>query len=377
LAEPNPSSHLICGADILTPAGWQEFDLSVVDGLISDGSHGRGAVLDASGLRIVPGFIELQVNGGWGHDLQREPATLWALARRLTEVGVTTFLPTLTTNGFARRREALSIWRAGPPARADYMGADALGWHFEGPWLAPSRHGAHSRELLQPIPAEAPPDYTPADGVRLVTLAPELRGATDVIRTLTERGVVVSCGHTEATVDQIRAALAAGATMGTHLFNAMSGLQHRNPGAAAGFLLEPSYIGLIADGVHVAPDMVALAWRLAEGRLILTGDAVAVMGTQAADATGDAVRLFDGTLAGSVIGLDAAVRNLMAFTGCSLAAAVAAATEVPAQCLGLTDRGRIELGRRADLVALDDAGRVVLTFVAGQLVVDRRAARRV
>ncbi len=377
MAEPGPSSYLICGADILTPAGWQEFDLSVVDGRISDGSDGRGPVLDASGLRIVPGFIELQVNGGWGHDLQREPATLWALARRLTEVGVTTFLPTLTTNGFARRREALSIWRAGPPARADYLGADALGWHFEGPWLAPSRHGAHSRELLQPIPAEAPADYTPADGIRLVTLAPELRGATALIRTLTGRGVVVSCGHTEASVDQIRAALAAGATMGTHLFNAMSGLHHRNAGAAAGFLLEPSYVGLIADGVHVTPDMIALAWRLAEGRLILTSDAVAEMGTPSAAVSGAAVRLVDGTLAGSTVGLDASVRNLMAFTGCSLAAAVGAASEVPAQCLGLTDRGRIELGRRADLVALDDGGRVVLTFVAGQLVVDRRADRRI
>jgi N-acetylglucosamine-6-phosphate deacetylase len=366
------NSHLICGAEVLTPNGWQEFDLNVVDGIIADGSDGRGDVLDASGLRIVPGYIELQINGGWGHDLQREPAALWALARRLVEVGVTSFLPTLTTNGFARRREALSMWRAGPPDRAAYGGAEPVGWHLEGPWLAPSRHGAHARELLQPVPAEVPSDYTPVHGVRLVTLAPELRGAMEMIAGLVDQGVVVSCGHTEATPEQARAARAAGATMGTHLFNAMSGLHHRNAGMAATLLLEPNYVTMIVDGVHVSPEMVALAWRLAQGRLIVISDAVSAMGTVAASATGDAVRLFDGTLAGSSIALDAAVRNLVAFTGCDLADAVAAASEVPARCLGLADRGRIEIGRRADLVGLDPAGNVVLTFVAGRLLHDRR-----
>jgi N-acetylglucosamine-6-phosphate deacetylase len=369
------SSYLICGADVLTPSGWQEFDLSVVDGLISDGGEGRGEVLDASGLKIVPGYIDLQINGGWGHDLQREPAALWALARRLVEAGVTSFLPTLTTNGFARRREALAVWRAGPPDRAGHAGADPLGWHLEGPWLAPSRHGAHSRELLQAVPSSAPGDYTPAQGVRLVTLAPELRGATEMIAALTSQGVVVSCGHTEATPDQARAALGAGATMGTHLFNAMSGLHHRQVGMAATLLLERFFVALIVDGVHVDPDMVTLAWRLAQGRLIVISDAVSVMGTGAASATGEAVRLFDGTLAGSSVAIDAAVRNLMAFTGCELSEAVAAATDVPARCLGLADRGRIEVGRRADLVGLDGEGNVVLTLVGGQLLHDRRLPR--
>lgn len=365
-------SHLICGGDVLTPAGWQEFDLSVVEGIIADGDRGGGGVVDASGLKIVPGFIDLQINGGWGQDLQRDPAALWALAQHLVEVGVTSFLPTLTTNGYSRRREALSAWRSGPPERDEFVGADPVGWHIEGPWLAPSRHGAHSRELLQPIPPVIPPEYTPAEGVRLVTLAPELAGAGRMISDLTRQGVVVSIGHSEATADQARTALEAGATMGTHLFNAMSGIHHRDVGLAAALLLEPSYLGVILDGVHVDPDIVRLTWQVAGHRMVAVSDAVAFMGTGAASATGDAVRLYDGTLAGSSIALDAAVRNLMTFTGCQLAEAVATVTEIPASCLGLSDRGRIEVGRRADLTALDTDGRVVLTFVGGRLVFDGR-----
>jgi len=365
-------SHLICGGDVLTPSGWQEFDLNVVEGIISGGASGSGTVVDASGLKVVPGFIDLQINGGWGHDLQRDPASLWVLAQHLVEVGVTSFLPTLTTNGYSRRREALSAWRSGPPDAAAFAGADPVGWHLEGPWLAPSRHGAHSRELLQPIPPVIPPEYTPAEGVRLVTLAPELAGAAQMISDLTRQGVVVSVGHSEATAEQARRAFEAGATMGTHLFNAMSGIHHREVGLAAALLLEPSYLGIIVDGVHVVPDVVRLTWQMAAHRMVAVSDAVAFMGTGAASATGDAVRLYDGTLAGSSIGLDGAVRNLMAFTGCQLAEAVATVTEIPASCLGLSDRGRIEVGRRADLTALDADGRVVLTFVGGRLVFDGR-----
>ena len=383
MAEPEARSHLICGADVLTPSGWQEFDLSVMEGVISDRTDQAGRVIDASGLKIVPGYIDLQINGGWGHDLQREPAALWALARRLVEAGVTSFLPTLTTNGYSRRREALTVWRQGPPQRAGYGGAEPVGWHIEGPWLAPSRHGAHSRELLQPVPSEPPNGFTIEDGVRMVTLAPELRGATEMVRALTDRGILVSCGHSEANPLQARAALEAGATMATHLFNAMSGLHHRNVGLAATVLLESCYLGLIVDGVHVDPEMVRLAWRLAEGRIIPVSDAVSVMGTPTAGlpgdndgvATGDAVRLLDGTLAGSSSALDAGVRNLVAYTGCDLASAVRAVTDVPARALGLHDRGRIEAGRRADLVGLEPDGRVVMTFVGGRLRWDRRSRR--
>ncbi|MEM8922620.1 MAG: N-acetylglucosamine-6-phosphate deacetylase [Actinomycetota bacterium] len=366
-------SHLLAGGDVLTPSGWQEFDLSVHDGVISDGSEGAGEVLDVRGLRIVPGFIDMQINGGWGHNFERDPDTLWRVGRRLVEVGVTTFLPTLTTNGFLRRREALHSWDEGWRSIEEYTGAEPLGWHFEGPWLAPSRHGAHSRELLQPVPAEVPDEFHPDAGVRLVTLAPELTGATAMTAALRDRGVVVACGHSEANASQAADGFDAGITMGTHLFNAMSGLHHRDVGLAAALLLnDDAFLGLIVDGEHVDPEMVHLAWRLASHRIIPVSDAVSVMGTNGNRIEGAAARLYDGTLAGSTIGLDDALRNLMAFTGCSLADAVLAVTETPARCLGLHDRGRIEIGRRADLVALDADGHVRMTFARGALVWDRR-----
>ncbi|MGF1597854.1 MAG: N-acetylglucosamine-6-phosphate deacetylase [Acidimicrobiales bacterium] len=366
------SSYLICGGHVLTATGWQVFDLSVTDGVITDESAGGGDVIDVTGLCVVPGFIDLQINGGWGYDFQREPSALWVVGQRLVELGVTSFLPTLTTDGFGRRREAQSTWRAGPPSGDRYTGADAIGWHLEGPWLAPSRHGAHRRELLQGVPARVADDITPEAGVRLVTLAPELVGALDVIAQLVERGVIVSCGHTEATGEQALDALAAGATMGTHVFNAMPPLHHRNVWVTATILQRFPNVGLIADGIHLAPEMIDLVWRVAGDRVVAVSDAVALMGTGAANAPAEAARLGDGTLAGTTVGLDAIVRNLMAYTGCGLAAAVHAVTEAPARCLGLTDRGRIELGRRADLVALTPVGEVVLTFVAGRLVWDGR-----
>ena len=378
MAEASGRSHLVCGGDVLTPTGWQEFDLNIVDGIISDQAVPGTAVLDVSGLQIVPGYIDLQINGGWGHDLALEPSALWSLSERLVEVGVTSFLPTLTTNGYSRRRDALAAWQAGPPSGEHHRGADAVGWHLEGPWLAPTRHGAHSRELLQPIPRIPPVDFTPELGVRLITLAPELTGAGAMIEALVGKGVVVACGHSEATAVQGDEALDAGVTLGTHLFNAMSGLHHREAGLATSLLLdEATYVSMIIDGEHVSPRLVDLAWRLTPDRLIVVSDAVAFMGTAAADATGAAVRLYDGTLAGAAIGIDGGVRNLMAFTGCDLAEAVEAASTIPARCLGLHDRGSIEVGRRADLIGLDDEANVVLTMVEGELVWDQRPARSI
>lgn len=383
MAESAVRTHLLRGGEVLTPAGWQSADLRIADGLIvgldersQRLSTGAAAdVVDVHGLRIVPGFLDLQINGGWGHDFQREPDAIWKVGRRLVELGVTTFLPTLTTDGYVRRRTGLQSWREGQRGVEGFPGAEPLGFHLEGPWLAPSRHGAHSRELLRPVPEEVPEDYRPADGVRLVTMAPELPHALEMAAALKAQGVVVSCGHSEASADQAAAALAGGFTMGTHLFNAMSGLHHRNVGLAAALLLHPdAFFGLIVDGEHVDRDMVQLAWRLGRRRLVAVSDAVAALGTGTSGlrSAGAAQRLADGTLAGSTVGLDTTVRNLMAFADCRLDEAVAAVTENPARCLGLRDRGRIEVGRRADVVALDAEGYVRMTFARGALVWDRR-----
>ncbi len=370
MSDPISRSYLLCGAEVLTPGGWESFDLNVLDGVIADGTGQVGQLMDLRGLRLVPGFIDLQINGGWGHEFEKEPTSMWLVAKRLVEYGVTTFLPTLTSNGYFRRRQALSAWSQGPGDGDRHVGAEPLGWHLEGPWLAPSRHGAHSRELLEPIPDRLPADMAPELGVRLVTLAPELTGAPALISALVERGVVVSCGHSEATVEQAQIGFDAGVTMGTHLFNAMSGLHHRTPGLAAALLLDPEIqLGIIADGAHVAPDMIRLAAKMGGDRLITVSDGVGEMGMTR---DGAPRRLLDGTLAGASAGLDAGLRNLMAWTGWDLAQAVTTVTEHPARLLSLHDRGRIEVGRRADLVALDEHGQVRMTFVRGALAWDLR-----
>jgi N-acetylglucosamine-6-phosphate deacetylase len=213
----------------------------------------------------------------------------------------------------------------------------------------------------------------------MVTLAPELPGALDVVRALRARGVVVAAGHTEATEDEFVAGVEAGITAVTHLFNAMRPFGHRDPGPAGATLARPDVVaGLIVDGVHVAPTAVAAAWKaLAPDRLMLVTDAVAALGlptgpvqlgSMAAVAGPAGVRLPDGTLAGSTLSMDRAVRNFMAFTGCSLAAAVRCASATPAALLGDSSRGRLEPGRRGDVVVLSPDGFVVATVVAGEVV---------
>lgn len=355
---------------MLTASGWKETDLGVTGGKIVDEPSRRSREMDVSGMTVVPGFIDVQVNGGWGYNLSQDPGSLWLLADSLTSVGVTTFLPTLTTDGIAKCGQALRVWEQGPPDRQGFVGADPLGWHLEGPWLAPTRHGAHSRHLLQPIPGIMPAEYAPIHGVRMVTLAPELKNSLAAISELRANGVVVSLGHSEATLAQAQAAVDAGATMGTHLFNAMSGLHHRSAGLSAALLLDDVYVGLITDGYHVAPEMVDLAWRLASSRILAVSDLVAARGDT--DSEGIPIRRGDGTLAGATMGLDGAVANLMTYTGCEMAEAIRAVTETPARCLGLADRGSLAPGLRADIVVLDGAGNVTLTLVGGHVAYDAR-----
>ncbi len=354
---------MLAGGRTLTPDGWTEQPLAISDGIIVEaGQETRWPVLDISGLSVVPGFVDLQINGGWGLDLQERPEDVWLLATKLPSLGVTSFLPTLTTDGFVNIDRAVGALVEGPPK--GWLGADPIGWHLEGPWLSPLKAGAHDASVmgLPPLPSAALP-FT-AETIRLVTLAPELPGATDLIARLVGEGMTVSLGHSAADLQQARAGADAGATMGTHLFNAMDGLHHRQPGLAAAMLLDDLFVGLIADGCHVVPDLVDMAWRLAGPRIVLVSDAVAALGqTPEPVAT-----LPDGTLAGAVVGLDQAVRNLVSFTGATLAQACRAASGTPAAAIGLEDRGTLRPGTRADLVVLDRQHRVVFTMISGEVV---------
>lgn len=330
-------------------------------------------VLDAGSSVVLPGFIDLQCNGGFGIDLASEPKRLWELAALLPRTGVTAWLPAIVS-------APPDITDGGLAALAAHPGglvAEPLGLHLEGPFLAPARRGAHDPRHLATPDRDRASDWSAQAGVALVTLAPELPGALEVVRDLVGRGVVVAAGHSDATAEEAEAAIEAGVSFVTHLFNAMAPLHHRAPGLAGVALADDRLrAGVIADGVHLHPRAVAVAWRALGERLVLVTDAVAAMGApdalarlgrQHVAAGPDGVRLADGTLAGSDLSMDRAVRNLAELGGCTLREAAAAASSAPADVLGRSDRGRLVPGARGDVVLLTSAGEVVATVIGGHV----------
>jgi N-acetylglucosamine-6-phosphate deacetylase len=334
------------------------------------------AAFDVSGLTISPGLVDLQVNGGFGEDFTSDPSAIWRVGARLPEQGVTAFLPTIVTSPSDNVDAAI---RALSDRPASYRGAEPLGLHLEGPMISSRRPGIHDAGLLQ-LPADAPIErWSRQRGVALVTLAPELAGAERAVRTLLEAGVVVSAGHTAADYDQARDAFRWGIGMITHLYNAMEPFDHRSPGlVGATFDTDDVIACLIVDGIHSHPSAVRTAWRLlGPQRLALVTDAMAAagmgdgryqIGSLSAQVSHGRPRDSSGRLAGSTLTLDAAVRNLIDFTGCHPDDAAAAASGVPARALGLGDRGRVEVGGRADFTLFDEAMRVVATMVGGEMV---------
>jgi N-acetylglucosamine-6-phosphate deacetylase len=360
------------------------------------GGPGLGPVattarLDATNLLVAPGFVDLQCNGAVGVDLTTEPERLWEVAAALPRWGVTAWLPTVVTAPPSVRRRALAALGASPAAGrppGDPVAATPLGLHLEGPFLAPERKGAHDiRYIVDPsVDVVDGEGWSRDAGVALVTLAPELPGALEVVRSLVDRGVVVSAGHSSATADQAATAVEAGATYVTHLFNAMAPLHHRAPGLAGLALTDERVrVGVIADGLHVDPAVVAVVSRALGDRLSLVTDAVAALGmppgpirlgelTATVSAADGSVGLAGGTLAGSTLSLDRALRNLVTFAGVPLVDAVGTVTATPAAVLGLPDRGVVAPGAVGDLVLLTDTGEVMATVVGGEVAYDRRAA---
>jgi N-acetylglucosamine-6-phosphate deacetylase len=364
---------IITGASVLRDGTWSTDDLVCRDGRVVAGPPSGPADaprVDGSGLLVAPGFVDLQCNGGLGIDLTRTPERMWELGAALPRWGVTAWLPTIVTAPEGTIDGARTALNAGPSD--GWTGAVPVGLHLEGPFLSPAKRGAHTESLLQTPTVAAVEGWSRDAGVAVVTLAPDLPGAEDVLRALVARGVVVSLGHTPVTAAGATAAVDAGARWVTHLFNAMAPLHHREPGLAGVALTDDRLrVGLIADGVHVHPTVVALAQRALGPRLTLVTDAVAAMGRADAPEPGG-VRLTDGTLAGSDLPMDQAVRNLVAFSGCDAATALHAATAAPAGVLGDADRGHLGPGARADLVLLTPDLHVVSTWVAGEPVHDAR-----
>ncbi len=380
-------SFTISGATIFTPTEQLSGASLYVEGqtvrqvgdLPLDGGVSN---IDASGLFLVPGFVELQINGGFGHDFTAVPECIWDVGRDLPRFGVTRFLPTIVTSPPEIVARAQAVLQAGPPP--GYRGAYPVGLHVEGPFLNPQRKGAHRQEHLRSPNLDFCRSFSPQEGVRLVTLAPELPGALEVVRQLSQRGIVVSASHSMATYEQSRQAFEAGVRYATHLFNTMPPVHQFEPGLVTAVLQDPDLcFGLIADGIHVHPALVDLIWKLSgPGRMTLVSDAMAALGQGPGKyRLGDqdkvivdsvSARLPNGLLAGSILTQDAALRNLIAFTGCTMQDALTCLTSTPAALLGLeNDFGRVAPGVQADFVLMTPMLEVVQTFVAGQSVYTR------
>jgi N-acetylglucosamine-6-phosphate deacetylase len=333
---------------------------------------------------LVPGLVDLQVNGYYGVDLADCDPEGWALvARRLPETGTTSFLPTFITAPVPALATALRS--AAKAAEAVTAGARVLGVHLEGPFLSPARAGAHRRDwIVPPSPGAVTELLEAGQGLlRLVTLAPEADGALAAIGTLTAAGVLVSVGHSDATAAEVAAGTAAGARMVTHLFNAQRGLHHREPGVVGQALTDQRLTsGLIVDLSHVSAAACAIAFAAAPGRICLVTDAAAcagmppghyLLGGQPMELPPDGAAPMrpDGTLAGSALRMDRAVANTVA-VGLGLAEAVAAASRIPADLLGRPDLGRLAAGAAADLAWLGDDLRTRATWVGGEQVYGSR-----
>lgn len=325
---------------------------------------------------LIPGLIDLQINGAAGVDFAActDPQDLLRVGRHLLATGVTAYLATIISAPPNRLRATLAAWRRlAPAARAPRL----LGIHLEGPYLSAAFAGAHRPADLHVGDVAEFTRLLDASGrlIRLVTLAPDVAGVEEVLRTAVRGKIIVAAGHTGATYEQATQAFARGVSMVTHLFNAMRPVHQRDPGIAVAALAAPHVTAsLIADFVHVHPAMLKLAIE-AKGpsRIALITDAVAATGTTASTSRlggrtvsiTDAPRLPGGRLAGSTLTLDQAVRNIVRL-GVPLREAVLMATAVPAVALGRRDLGRIAPGARADLVVVDRALCVQATFVAGR-----------
>jgi N-acetylglucosamine-6-phosphate deacetylase len=334
--------------------------------------------IDANGQSLVPGFIDLQINGAFGMDFTANPDTIWQVGERLTHFGVTSFLPTLISAPPEVILEAQAVLHQGPPS--GYRGARVIGLHLEGPYLNPEKYGAHNPVYLHLPRPEVYDHWSPASFVRLVTLAPELPGAITAVQTLVKHGVVVSAGHSQADLNQSQAGFEAGIRYGTHLFNAMPPFNHHQPGLVGALLADNRLTsGMIVDGIHLNPVMVNLAWQiLGSQRTNLVTDAMAGLGMHPGEyqlggrivhVDGLSARLADGLLAGSLLSLDQALRNLITFTGCSLEAALPTVTQVPAHLLGLNSSlGSLTVGAKADLVLLSTDLQVTRVWLNGHQI---------
>ncbi|GIW45971.1 MAG: N-acetylglucosamine-6-phosphate deacetylase [Candidatus Binatia bacterium] len=377
---------LIRGGRVLSRHGWREStDVRIEAGLIDrvdrDLAAPGGAIIDAQGLLVVPGFVDLHIHGAFGQFCESgKPEALHELSTRLPEFGVTGFLATVAT---LPRRALQTAVEAIAFAAGGEVGARILGIHLEGPYLNRHCAGAQNRRWMRT------PDLNELDDlqgrssglIKMITVAPELPGAIPLIAAAAERSVIVALGHSEASEELALVAMDAGAKHVTHLYNAMGPFHHREPGLIGVALSEPGLtVDLIADGHHVRPRAIEIAWRARSGRgMVLVSDAIAAglpdgeyefLGTKCSVQDGSVRLAGRATLAGSCLSLDRAVRNVCEWLpSIPPASVIEAASTTPCRVLGLDNEyGYIEPGYHADLVLLDHDYRVRYTIVGGRVV---------
>lgn len=339
---------------------------------------------NARGYLIAPGYIDAHTHGGNGYDfLSSTPDEIDAILAWLPATGVTSVVPTLATAPLEMLLQAIrnlvdaSLRR--PP------GAEIIGIHLEGPYVSPEMRGAQAQDAIRPPSMDEAKKLLAAGNglIRLVTLAPELPGAMDLISYLVEHDVIVSLGHTMASYEQVTQAAEAGLNRAAHLFNGMTSLHHRDLGAVGAVLTHDEiFAELIVDGVHLHPAAIRVALR-SKGldRVTLITDAIAAAGVGDGDFIGlggqkitvanGAARLESGALAGSTLTMDQAVRNAVKLLGLSSEQAIKIATQTAAESLGFqtqATKGLIAPGKDADTVILDEDLRVLMTMVAGEVV---------
>jgi N-acetylglucosamine-6-phosphate deacetylase len=334
--------------------------------------------LDARGGTIIPGLIDIHMHGANGFDtMDATPEAIHGMGRFIARYGVTSYLPTTITATSAATYAAITNTASTPPSS---NGAQHVGIHLEGPYLSHEFRGAQPPQHLRPADPNEYRSWLDNKGVRLITVAPEVIGVSDLLRVGKQAGVEFALGHTAADYQQVLAAVELGLSQATHTFNGMPALNHRSPGVLGAVLSEDRILAqIIVDGIHVHPAIVKLLVR-AKGadRTILITDAIRAtglpngdyaLGDQMVHVAGGIARTQAGGLAGSTLTMDQALRNTMEFANLSLLEALPMATSVPAISIGLKgSKGRIAPNYDADIVVLDDTYHVRMTMVSGQVV---------
>ena len=341
-------------------------------------------VIEARDKYIVPGFIDIHVHGGGGADvMDGEYESIKKIATTHSQSGTTAFLPTTMTMS---KEMIIKSLRSVNEAKIKGTGAaEILGVHLEGPYINPEKKGAQREEDIEGCSTEEFLAFNQASGnlIRLVTIAPEMPGAIELIRWLHRQGMIVSAGHTNATYQQMQETIHAGLTHITHLFNAMRGLHHREPGVVGAALTEPGLTTeVIADGIHIHPIILKMIHQMkGAGKVILVTDAMKAtglpegiydLGGQEVMVKGEQAKLQDGTLAGSVLTMNKAVHNMVTKVGIPLTEALQMASYSPAKLLDIADKkGTLEPDKDADIVILNKNFETELTMVSGQVVFRR------